>query len=84
MSWQDDDVFDPSDLSSIIRLAAIGDSYSAGIGAGGRLGFRSENGGQSGNISKFSSIEVRQKTDSCWLVAVMIILIPISSTMTPD
>ncbi|KAK2761656.1 hypothetical protein FQN54_001484 [Arachnomyces sp. PD_36] len=30
--------FDPSDLSWITRLAAIGDSYSAGIGAGDRLG----------------------------------------------
>lgn len=38
MSRQDDDVFDPSDLSFITRLAAIGDSYSAGIGAGDRLG----------------------------------------------
>lgn len=31
-------VFDPSDLSWIVKLAAIGDSYSAGIGAGERLG----------------------------------------------
>ncbi|PYH81051.1 fibronectin type III domain protein [Aspergillus uvarum CBS 121591] len=30
--------FDPSDLSHITTLAAIGDSYSAGIGAGDRLG----------------------------------------------
>lgn len=34
----DDDGFDPSDLSHITKLAAIGDSYSAGIGAGERLG----------------------------------------------
>ncbi|KAJ5475502.1 hypothetical protein N7539_007789 [Penicillium diatomitis] len=33
----DDDGFDPSDLSFITRMAAIGDSYSAGIGAGTRL-----------------------------------------------
>jgi len=33
-----DDDFDPSDLSYITKLAAIGDSYSAGIGAGDRLG----------------------------------------------
>ncbi|CZT41789.1 uncharacterized protein RSE6_01575 [Rhynchosporium secalis] len=32
------DSWDPADLSSIKKLAAIGDSYSAGIGAGGRLG----------------------------------------------
>ncbi|EPS26948.1 hypothetical protein PDE_01888 [Penicillium oxalicum 114-2] len=31
------DDFDPSDLSFITRMAAIGDSYSAGIGAGARL-----------------------------------------------
>jgi len=30
--------FDPTDLSHIKKLAAIGDSYSAGIGAGDRLG----------------------------------------------
>jgi hypothetical protein len=30
--------FDPTDLSFITRMAAIGDSYSAGIGAGDRLG----------------------------------------------
>lgn len=35
---RDDDNFDPSDLSSLVNLAAIGDSYSAGIGAGSRLG----------------------------------------------
>ncbi|XMA20860.1 hypothetical protein WAI453_013651 [Rhynchosporium graminicola] len=46
MSRQGDDGFDPSDLSFITRLAAIGDSYSAGIGAGDRLGLHSENGGQ--------------------------------------
>lgn len=34
----DDIEFDPSDLSFITKLAAIGDSYSAGIGAGNRLG----------------------------------------------
>lgn len=33
-----DDFFDPEDLSNITKLAAIGDSYSAGIGAGNRLG----------------------------------------------
>jgi hypothetical protein len=33
-----DDEFDPMDLSFITKLAAIGDSYSAGIGAGDRLG----------------------------------------------
>ncbi|KAI0403813.1 hypothetical protein F4802DRAFT_570340, partial [Xylaria palmicola] len=33
-----DDVFDSTDLSFIQKLAAIGDSYSAGIGAGDRLG----------------------------------------------
>lgn len=32
------DTFDPDDLSFIKRLAAIGDSYSAGIGAGDMLG----------------------------------------------
>ncbi|KAK2783961.1 hypothetical protein FQN53_008882 [Emmonsiellopsis sp. PD_33] len=32
------DGYDPSDLSWINKLAAIGDSYSAGIGAGNRLG----------------------------------------------
>jgi hypothetical protein len=35
---RDDDEFDPSDLSSLANIAAIGDSYSAGIGAGDRLG----------------------------------------------
>jgi hypothetical protein len=30
--------FDPADLSFITKMAAIGDSYSAGIGAGDRLG----------------------------------------------
>lgn len=30
--------FDQTDLSFITRMAAIGDSYSAGIGAGDRLG----------------------------------------------
>lgn len=30
--------FDPYDLSFITKLAAVGDSYSAGIGAGDRLG----------------------------------------------
>jgi hypothetical protein len=30
--------FDPSDLAYITRMAALGDSYSAGIGAGDRLG----------------------------------------------
>lgn len=30
--------YDPTDLTGIKRLAAIGDSYSAGIGAGNRLG----------------------------------------------
>ena len=34
----EDKSFDPSDLSWINKLAAIGDSYSAGIGAGDRLG----------------------------------------------
>lgn len=33
-----DDGFDPYDLSNIKDIAAIGDSYSAGIGAGERLG----------------------------------------------
>jgi hypothetical protein len=33
-----DDEFDDTDLSFIKRMAAIGDSYSAGIGAGNRLG----------------------------------------------
>lgn len=32
------DEFDPSDLSFITKMAAIGDSYSAGIGAGNMLG----------------------------------------------
>ena len=35
---QNEDDFDPDDLSFINKLAAIGDSYSAGIGAGDRLG----------------------------------------------
>lgn len=35
---RDDDIFDPTDLSFITKLAAIGDSYSAGIGSGDRLG----------------------------------------------
>lgn len=34
----DDNYFDATDLSGITTLAAIGDSYSAGIGAGDRLG----------------------------------------------
>ncbi|KAK4452713.1 carbohydrate esterase family 3 protein [Podospora aff. communis PSN243] len=34
----DSSEFDPTDLSHITKLAAIGDSYSAGIGAGERLG----------------------------------------------
>lgn len=33
-----DDDFDPWDLSHLTKIAAIGDSYSAGIGAGNRLG----------------------------------------------
>lgn len=32
-----EDEFDPSDLSFITKMAAIGDSYSAGIGAGNVL-----------------------------------------------
>lgn len=35
---RDDDDFDPTDLSFITKMAAIGDSYSAGIGAGTALG----------------------------------------------
>lgn len=35
---RDDAEFDPADLSFIQRMAAIGDSYSAGIGAGNLLG----------------------------------------------
>jgi len=34
----EDNEFDPGDLSFIRKLGAIGDSYSAGIGAGNRLG----------------------------------------------
>lgn len=34
----DDGVFDQTDLSFITKMAAIGYSYSAGIGAGDRLG----------------------------------------------
>jgi hypothetical protein len=34
----DDDDFNPEDLSYLKKIAAVGDSYSAGIGAGGRLG----------------------------------------------
>lgn len=33
-----DDVIDVTDHSDILRMAAIGDSYSAGIGAGSKLG----------------------------------------------
>nr|UMZ45336.1 hypothetical protein [Paramyrothecium sp.] len=33
-----DDWYDPEDFSHITKMAAIGDSYSAGIGAGDRLG----------------------------------------------
>lgn len=40
---RDDSEFDPQDLSFIKSMAALGDSYSAGIGAGNRLGI----GGQS-------------------------------------
>ncbi|KAI8718199.1 SGNH-hydro domain-containing protein [Fusarium sp. LHS14.1] len=36
--FDDVDSWDASDLSYITKLAAIGDSYSAGIGAGNRLG----------------------------------------------
>lgn len=35
---RDDVDFDASDLSWITKMAAIGDSYSAGIGAGDKLG----------------------------------------------
>lgn len=35
---QSEDEFDVHDLSFIKRIAAVGDSYSAGIGAGERLG----------------------------------------------
>ncbi|TLD05009.1 uncharacterized protein PgNI_09260 [Pyricularia grisea] len=35
---QSNDDFDPEDLSFITKMAAVGDSYSAGIGAGERLG----------------------------------------------
>ncbi|KAM0542975.1 hypothetical protein ACHAPJ_012532 [Fusarium lateritium] len=35
---RDEDYFDPGDLSHIKKIAAIGDSYSAGIGAGEALG----------------------------------------------
>ena len=38
MGIRDTDEFDPAELSHITKLAAIGDSYSAGIGAGSRLG----------------------------------------------
>jgi hypothetical protein len=54
---QDSDDNDPDtygELSSITKLAAIGDSYSAGIGAGDRLGglggiFDSQSGEYSGS-----------------------------------
>ncbi|OAR01499.1 hypothetical protein LLEC1_05006 [Akanthomyces lecanii] len=36
--WTRDEDFDESDLSFITRMAAVGDSYSAGIGAGSHLG----------------------------------------------
>ena len=37
LMMRDTDEFDPEDLSFITKMAAIGDSYSAGIGAGDRL-----------------------------------------------
>lgn len=37
MGIRDTDEFNPAELFYIIKLAAIGDSYSAGIGAGSRL-----------------------------------------------
>lgn len=44
---RDDAEFDPSDLSFITKMAAVGDSYSAGIGAGNKLGSLSDLGGNS-------------------------------------
>jgi hypothetical protein len=38
LMMRDTTEFDQTDLSFITRMAAIGDSYSAGIGAGDRLG----------------------------------------------
>ncbi|KAL2859377.1 SGNH hydrolase-type esterase domain-containing protein [Aspergillus pseudodeflectus] len=38
LARRDDEPWDSADLSWITKLAAIGDSYSAGIGAGDRLG----------------------------------------------
>jgi hypothetical protein len=49
-----DDEFDPQDLSFIKKMAAVGDSYSAGIGAGNRLGsafdFLDPASGKSANV----------------------------------
>jgi hypothetical protein len=44
---RDDAEFDPSDLSFITKMAAVGDSYSAGIGSGSRLGSLLQTGGNS-------------------------------------
>ncbi|KAF7164134.1 hypothetical protein CNMCM5623_008824 [Aspergillus felis] len=50
--------FDQSDLSFITRMAAIGDSYSAGIGAGDRLGsiLQALNPKSGGNDAELSNI----------------------------
>jgi hypothetical protein len=47
MMRDDTEEFDPSDLSFIKTMAAVGDSYSAGIGAGSRLGSLLDTGGNS-------------------------------------
>ncbi|GAT25369.1 fibronectin type III domain protein [Aspergillus luchuensis] len=58
MGIRDTDDFDPVELSHITKLAAIGDSYSAGIGAGSRLGNIGEalNSKSSGNDAELSNI----------------------------
>lgn len=54
--FDDVDSWDASDLSYITKLAAIGDSYSAGIGAGIRLGDAGQGSDpQSGKFSAFFS-----------------------------
>jgi hypothetical protein len=59
---RDDVAFDQTDLSFITSLAAIGDSYSAGIGAGDRLGDATQFlDKQSGN--HLPSSFIRCKTD---------------------
>lgn len=84
--WERDEDFDESDLSFITRLAAVGDSYSAGIGAGSHLGniFNALDP-QSGLFTELSRVFQSVLTFmKIGLVVVMTVRIRIYSILTGD